>query len=90
MIVAIAAVTLAGCNTMYSHIGDEAVGFGEAERYDAAVQTINPTPVYSATGAQPGDNGDVGAHAVKRYRSGAVIPTQSLGTTGGSTGGGPQ
>ena len=95
LIVVAACGATAACNTMYTHIGDEAVGFGEAERYDAAVQTINPTPVYGPDAAQPGANGDVGAHAVKRYRTGAVKETQPLGTTSGSGagmsgGGGPQ
>ena len=30
---------------------------GEAVKYNAAIQTINPTPVYPASAAQPGDNG---------------------------------
>jgi len=92
LIVAVVGCALAGCNTMYTHIGDDAVGFGEAERYDAAVQTINPTPVYGPDAAQPGANGDVGASAVKRYRTGKVTPVQSVSSTSGSgmSGGGPQ
>jgi hypothetical protein len=93
LIAAIASAALAGCNTMYTHYGDDDPGFGEAAKYDAAVQVINPTPVYSADSAQPGSNGDVGAQAVKRYRSGTVKQTQSVGTAGGSgvsMGSGPQ
>ena len=60
-IVAIACVALAGCNTMYTHYGDEDPSLGEAAKYNAAIQTINPAPVYSADSAQPGSNGDVGA-----------------------------
>ena len=47
-LIAIGAVALAGCNTMYTHIGDEDPGIGEAVAYDAAIQTVNPAPVYSA------------------------------------------
>jgi hypothetical protein len=78
---------------MYSHYGDEDPSLGEAAKYNAAIQTINPAPVYSADSAQPGSNGDVGAQSVKRYRTGAVIQPESLGTSssgaGMSTGGGP-
>ena len=79
---------LSACNTTYSHYGDEAAGFGEAVRYDAAIETINPAPVYTAEGAQPGDMGDKGAHAVKRYRSDAVKDVQTMQTTSGASGGG--
>jgi len=82
---------------MYTHYGDDDPGFGEAVKYDAAVQVINPTPIYSADSTQPGSNGDVGAQAVKRYRTGTVKQIQSTGTSsssgggaGMSTGGGPQ
>ena len=66
-------------------------GHGEALRYDMAVQTINPDPVYPADGAQPGDSGEKGAEAVKRYRKGQVktLRIESSSTTGGG-GGGPQ
>lgn len=77
-------IALAGCNTMNTHIGDEDPGMGEAVKYDAALQTINPTPVYPATAAQPGANGEVGAHAVKRYRTDAVKPVETMQTTSGS------
>lgn len=78
------AAALAGCNTMNTHIGDEDPGMGEAVKYNAALQTINPTPVYPPTAAQPGDNGDVGAHAVKRYRTDTVKPVETMQTTSGS------
>ena len=39
------------------------VGFGETVKYAAAVQTIDPDPVYGPDAAQPGDHGDKGAHA---------------------------
>ena len=94
LILVAASTALAGCNTAYTHIGDESASFGEAVRYDAAIQTINPAPVYTAQDSQPGDNGDVGAHAVKRYRSGGVKQPEVLGTSvgggGSGSGGGPQ
>ena len=86
-------LTVAACNTANTHIGDEDPGIGEAVKYNAAIQTINPTPVYSASAAQPGSNGDVGASAVKRYRKGTVKQVETMSTTtiiGGGSGGGPQ
>ena len=83
-------VALAGCNTMHSHIGDEDAFMGEAVKYDMAIQTINPTPVYPPNAARPGDNGDKGAHAMKRYRTDAVKPVETYSTstsTGGGTSG---
>lgn len=87
---------LAGCNTVHKNIGMDDPGMGEAVRYNVAVQTINPDPVYSEDGAQPGDNGARGAAAVKRYRSGQVNSKHNtearqgtaISTTGGSSGGG--
>ena len=64
------------------------IGFGESVKYAAAVQTIDPDPVYGPEAAQPGDHGDKGASAVKRYRTNAVKDVESMGTTAG--GGGPQ
>jgi hypothetical protein len=78
---------LAACNTANTHIGDEDPGMGEAIKYNAALQTINPTPVYPSTAAQPGANGDVGAHAVKRYRTDSVKPVETMQTTSGSSSG---
>ena len=81
---AAAALSLAACNTANSHIGDEDPAWGEAVKYDTALQTINPAPVYPATGAQPGAGGDKGAHAVKRYRTDAVKPLETYTTSSGS------
>ena len=92
-LIAIGAVALAGCNTMYTHIGDEDPGIGEALAYDAAVQTINPAPVYGPEGAKPGDNGDVGAKAVARYRTDKVkqpVRQSASSGSGGGSSGGPQ
>jgi hypothetical protein len=101
--IALAAVpALAGCNTANSHIGDADLFVGEAVKYNAAVQTINPEPVYAEGSALPGDNGAVGAAAVKRYRTGEnktqhkaeanASRSSGLSTTQrtGSSGGGPQ
>ena len=85
-IVTAACAALAGCNTANTHIGDESAVLGEAVKYDAAVQTINPAPVYSAEGAQPGDNGEKGAGNVQKYRKGQVKDVQTMGTTSGGGG----
>ena len=68
------------------------VGFGETVKYAQAAQTIDPDPVYAPDGAQPGDNGDKGAQASKRYRTDAVKEVQSYSTsnTQGGGGGGPK
>ncbi len=87
-IVAAAAAALAACNTANTHIGDEDAGFGEAVAYDKAVQTINPAPAYTADSAKPGSNGDVGAQAVQRYRTGKVKQPENMGTSSGSGAGG--
>lgn len=81
---------LAGCNTVYEHSGSTDPGLGEAAKYNAAVQTIDPDPVYSADGAQPGDAGDKAAAAVKRYRTDAVKQVQAESTASGASGSGPR
>ena len=63
-------------------------GFGEAQRYDMAIQTVDPDPQYPANGAKPGDDGNHGQKATERYRKGATKPVQRQGTGGGSGGGG--
>ena len=82
------AAALAACNTAQTHIGDESAVLGEAVAYDKAIQTVNPNPVYPPNGAKPGDNGQLGAAAVKRYRSGSVKAVEAVSTGGAS--GGPQ
>ena len=62
-------------------------GFGEAFRYDMAVQTVNPDPVYPEGSAEPGSNGEVGAKATERYRKDQTKPVERQ-TTGGIGGGG--
>jgi hypothetical protein len=83
---AAAGLGLGGCTTVDP-------GFGEAYRYDMAIQTVDPDPVYPEDGAKPGDSGAVAAEASDRYRTGRVKPVES-GTAGGSgasvgSGGGP-
>jgi len=63
-------------------------GFGEAMRYDAAIQTIDPDPVYPANGAKPGDNGEHAQKATERYRKGTTKALRLEGTGGSSSGGG--
>jgi hypothetical protein len=72
-LIAVGAGTLlvAGCaqNLANRHIGDEDPALGEAVRYNAAVQTLNPEPVYAENSAIPGGNADRGAQAIRRYRT---------------------
>ena len=75
---------LTGCNTYYDHSGSKDPGFGEAIKYDMAVQTIDPDPIYAEEGAQPGDAGDKAAGAVKRYRTDAVRPVEQQSSRAGS------
>jgi predicted small secreted protein len=91
-LIALAATTLCACNTVNKNIGQEDPAVGEAVKYNAAIQTINPAPVYGPSGAQPGDSGDKGAQAVKRYRTDQVKHVESMGTTtgGGSSGSTPR
>jgi len=86
--ISLATLGLCGCSTVHKNIGQEDPGFGETVKYNAALETINPAPVYGPNGAQPGGNGDIGAQAVKRYRSNQVKQVESMGTTSGSGSGG--
>jgi len=93
LIVAIAGVALlSACQTApLPQAGSMDAAWGEASKYNAAVQTINPDPVYTAQDAQPGDNGEKMANAVKRYRTDQVKEPQPVSTTrtsGGSGGSG--
>jgi hypothetical protein len=82
--IACAALLVTGCSTMNKPIGQEDPGVGEAVRYNAAIQTVNPDPVYPAGAAQAGDSGAKAAAAVKRYRTDAVKQVETMQTTGGS------
>jgi len=79
-----ALMALTGCNTANKHIGEVDPYFGDAVKYDTALQTINPDPVYPASAAQPGSKGDKGARAVLRYRTDAVKAVEATQTSSGS------
>lgn len=91
-----AALALAACAPFGSEqthgAFDSAPAFGEAVKYNAAVQTIDPDPVYAPGSAEPGTNGDAARAAAERYRKGAVKAVETQSTTetvsgGGSAGG---
>ena len=85
----LAMALLAGCTQIYPVSLSADRGMGEAVKYDIAVQTIDPDPVYGPDSAQPGDHGDKGAAAVKRYRTDTVKQVEQVQTTSGS-GSGPK
>ena len=78
---AAAAALLAGCDTIPPQAGSLDSGFGEVTKYNAAVQTVDPEPVYSAESAQPGYHGEKAANATKRYRTDQVKDTEPAGDT---------
>jgi hypothetical protein len=86
--VIVAASLLVGACAAAEPIGSRDAGFGEAFKYDTAIQIINPDPVYPPEAAQPGSNGDVGAQAVTRYRTDKVKKVQTMDTTTSSSGSG--
>ena len=63
-------------------------GFGEAARYDTAIQTIDPDPVYPEGSLQPGYHGEKAQKATERYRKGQTKALRRETTSGGSSGGG--
>ena len=63
-------------------------GFGEAMRYDMAVQTIDPDPQYPEGSAQPGANGVKGQKAHERYRKGETKSLRIETSRSGGGGGG--
>jgi hypothetical protein len=86
-----ACLALAACATPpYKNIGQEDPFFGESAKYNAAVQTINPDPVYPEGSAQPGDSGAKGVAAVRRYRLDQVNARQNAESQQVSTTAGPQ
>ena len=76
IVLALGLAALAGCASVDP-------GLGEALRYDMAIQTVNPDPVYPEGGAQPGDSGEKGAKAVKAYRSGETKELKIESTSSG-------
>ncbi|WP_114227766.1 MULTISPECIES: hypothetical protein [Sphingomonas] len=83
----LAPLMLAGCSTSPEapHLGAD---FGEAVKYNAAIQVNDPDPVYPASAVQAGARGDMGAAAVKRLRTDKVKEpqTDSTQSSGGSSG----
>ena len=65
-------------------------GYGEAVRYDMAIQTVNPDPVYPEDGAKPGDSGEHAAKATDRYRKGQTKAIRRESASGGGGSSGPQ
>ena len=72
-----ALLVLSGCNTAHSAIGSGDTRFGEAAKFNAAVQTINPDPIFPHDGALPG-----------RYRTDTVKQVEDIKTSSSTTSGG--
>ena len=62
-------------------------GFGEALRYDMAVQTVDPDPQYPEGSAQPGASGEKGQKAHERYRKGQTKTLREDRSTNAGGGG---
>ena len=77
MILAGAALAAAGCAPVDP-------GFGEALRYDMAVQTVDPDPQYPADALQPGYHGEKAQKATDRYRKGATKPVRQESSSSGN------
>lgn len=63
-------------------------GFGESYRYDMAIQTVDPDPVYADDAMKPGYHGEKAAKASERYRKGSTKPVQRESTNTAQSGGG--
>lgn len=74
-------LAMAGCAPV-------AANYGEALAYNKAVQIIDPAPVYTAEGAQPGDSGEAAVTAAQGYRERPAVQISNSGAGGGSGGGG--
>ena len=84
-------LSLAACQTtQLPQAGSLDAGFGEVTKHNAAVQIIDPDPVYTAEDAQPGDNGDKAADAARRYRTDNVKDTEPANTRRRGGGSGPR
>ncbi len=77
---------LAGAAVILSSCAPVDPGLGEALKYNQAIQTINPDPVYPADSAQPGAAGTAAAAAAQRYRLGTVKPVEAVTISSGSAG----
>lgn len=82
----IALLVLAGCQTTDRGAGSQDAAFGEAVKYDTALQTIDPDPVYDDSDAQPGADGAKAAAAAKRYRTDQVKQVDTQTTTASASG----
>jgi hypothetical protein len=83
LIIATGAALLAACETTQVD-----PGLGEALKYDMAIQTINPDPIYPPGATEPGSVGTTAAAAASRYRKGTVKPVERITTSQSSSGGG--
>ena len=81
MVLALVVPGLAGCTAVDP-------GFGEAQRYNMAIQTVNPDPVYPEGSPEAGTNGDTARSAAERYRKGQVKAIERESTTTVTGGGG--
>ena len=77
---AVALVMVAGCAPVDP-------GLGEALRYDMAIQTVNPDPVYPEDALNPGYHGEKAQKATERYRKGTTKPLRTESTSSGRGGG---
>ena len=64
------------------------LSLGEAVKYDQAIQTINPDPIYPPGSALPGASGTHAVTAAKAYRLGTVKPVEKISISSGSSSGG--
>ena len=64
------------------------LSLGEAVKYDQAIQTINPDPIYPPGSALPGASGTHAVTAAKAYRLGTVKPVERISASSGASGGG--
>lgn len=83
VVASLSLLALAGCSGLNQNNVSPDPAFGEATKFNAAVQTVDPDPVYSEDDAKPGENGAKGANAVRRYRTDSVKDVQQQTTTTG-------
>lgn len=83
VVASLSLLALTGCSSLNQNNISPDPAFGEATKFNAAVQTVDPDPVYSEDDAKPGENGAKGANAVRRYRTDSVKDVQQQTTTTG-------
>jgi len=84
----VAILALSGCSTPQQSNLMIDPGMGEAVKYNAALQIIDPDPVYPEGSALPAASGEKGAAAAKRYRTDKVKPVETIRTGSTTSGGG--